>query len=255
MKWKLLVLISFLVFFSIPSCKGKKGVVSLTAAGLKDPFLQMLQMYKEKNPQVEVETVFSGSGSLLVKLENRLGDLYIPASLSYMREAIKRGLIEPNTVKILAYHKPVLVVRKELTKRVKSIFDLVKEGIRLGIADPREAAIGLITKKILIKASLWQKIQKNIVVKTPTVNQLLLYLQSGQIDAAVIWKELVSKLSDVEIVEFPPQLVELEPIPVGITTFSKNRNEAFKFESFLLKHREIFKKYGFEIKSGGKRRN
>lgn len=230
-----------LLFFN--SC-GRNKITSLTAAGLKDPFLEILKLYKKKNPDTEVDVTFAGSGSLLVKLENHLGDLYIPAAYSYMEEAIKRKLVNPQTVKILAYHEPVLVVKKQF--KVASLNELVKANLRLGIADPREAAIGRVTYKILKKADLWKELQPKIVVKTPTVNQLVLYLQSGQIDAAIIWKELVQKLKNVKVIKFPPKLVEKEPIPIGVTTFSKNPKEALKFENFLLKHKEVFKSFGFD---------
>ena len=100
------------------SCGGEK-ITSLTAAGLKEPFLRVVELYKEKDPHREVDVVFAGSGSLLVKLESRLGDLYIPASYSYMEEAVKKGLIDPKTIKILAYHEPVLVVRKPYAGQIK----------------------------------------------------------------------------------------------------------------------------------------
>ena len=242
-----LILFLLLVAATITSCGGDKKIVSLTAAGLKEPFLEVVGLYRKKNPKWEVETVFAGSGSLLVKLENRLGDLYIPAAYSYMEEALRRGLIDPKTVRILAYHKPVIVVSKALAGKVKSVYDLTKAGIRLGIADPREAAIGRVTKRILQKAGLWERIRKNTVVRTPTVNQLLLYLKGGQINAAIIWKELAYKLPNAVIVEFPPNLVEVEPIPVGVTIFSKHPKEAYGFEEFLLRQRSIFKRFGFEV--------
>ena len=234
----------FAVILLLFSCGGEK-ITSLTAAGLKEPFLRVVELYKEKNPHREVDVVFAGSGSLLVKLENRLGDLYIPASYSYMEEAVKKGLIDPKTVKILAYHEPVLVVRKPYAGQIKDLKDLLKADLRIGIADPREAAIGRVTYQILKKAGLWEPLQPKIVVKTPTVNQLLLYLKSGQIDAAIIWEELSKKLPNVEVIKFPPQLVEREPIPVGVTTFTKNREAALQFEKFLLEHREIFRNFGF----------
>lgn len=220
-------------------------MVSLTAAGLKEPFLRVVELYKREHPQREVDTVFAGSGSLLVKLENHLGDLYIPASYSYIEEAVRKGLVDPQTVKILAYHEPVLLIRKPFAGEIKSIYDLARVNLRIGISDPREAAIGRVTYEILRKAGLWNELQKKIVVRTPTVNQLLLYLKSGDIDAAFVWEELADKVPNAVKVKIPPSLVEREPIPVGVTTFTKHRKEALDFENFLLRHREIFRQFGF----------
>ena len=244
----MLLLVLSVLFFT--SC-GREGITSLTAAGLKEPFLHLVEKYKGEHPGEKVDVVFAGSGNLLVKLENRLGDLYIPASYSYMEEAVKRNLIDPKTVKILAYHRPVLVVRNSFAGNVKSLEDLLKVDLKIGIADPKEAAIGRVTYRILKKAHLWEALQPKIAVKTATVNQLLLYLKSGAIDAAIVWGELARKLKGVAVIELPPSLVEREPIPVGVTTFTKNREAAVKFETYLLKHREVFKTYGFSVPEGG----
>ena len=244
----LLIPLLFILFTA--SC-GREEITSLTAAGLKEPFVQLVEKYKGEHPSGGVNVVFAGSGNLLVKLENRLGDLYIPASYSYMEEAVKRGLIDPKTVKILAYHRPVLVVRKPFAGKVKSLEDLLKVDLKIGIADPKEAAIGRATYELLKKAHLWEALRKKIVVKTATVNQLLLYLKSGAIDAAIVWGELAHKLKGAAVVELPPSLVEYEPIPVGIATFTKNREAALEFEKYLLQHREVFKHYGFSVSPEG----
>lgn len=240
---KLLFSLSGVVFFL--SCSDEKKITVLAAAGLKEPLTALAQKFEKNAPKTKVELVFSGSGSLLVKLKNRLGDLYIPAAESYIKEAQKEGLIDPKRVKILAYHIPVLVVRKGLP--IKSFYDLLKENIKLGISDPKEAAIGKVTYKIFKKAGIWEKIQPKIKVKAATVNQLILYFNTGQIDAALIWKELASKVKDAIIVEIPKPLAEYEAIPIGITAFSQNPKGAQKFENFLLKERELFRKYGFFV--------
>jgi molybdate transport system substrate-binding protein len=248
MVWKLFF--PLLAVFLLVSCQQKKSLNILTAAGLKEPFQEEVNLYKEKHPEVSLNVVYAGSGSLLIKLEKGLGDLYIPASVSYMETAERKGLIDPKSVKIVAYHEPVLVVRKGI--KLKSVYDLAKLNIRLGIADPREAAIGKVSYEILKKAGLWKKLKDKIAVKTPTVNQLILYLKENQIDAAIVWKELALKLKNVQIVEFPGNLKELEAIPIGVSTFSENKKEAEQFENFLLKHRKIFEKYGFVIKAASK---
>jgi len=238
---RLLTLLGIIFLFS---CGGEKSLDILTAAGLKEPFQKVVNLYKKKHPDVELNVVYAGSGSLLVKLEKGFGDIYVPAAYSYIKTAEGKHLIDPKTVEIIAYHEPVLVVRKGL--KVSSVYDLARiKGIRFGISDPREAAIGKITYEILKEMGLWNGLSKKAAVITPTVNQLVLYLQEGQIDAAIIWKELALKLKGFEIIEFPPRFKKLEAIPVGVSTFSKNPEGEKDFEKFLLQHREVFKNYGF----------
>ena len=57
---------------------------------------------------------------------------------------------------------------------------------------------------------------------------------------------MAQKLKDFAVTEFPQRLGGLEKIPVGVTTFSSDPQLAKDFENFLLKSREVFRKYGFE---------
>jgi len=238
------ILFLLLPWFSLllNSCDDKKELTVLAAAGLKEPFSQVVESYKRKHPEVELKVVYAGSGSLFVKLKNHLGDLYIPAAESYMETATKEGLIDPQTVKVLVYHRAVLVSNKPIS----NIYSFYKVCSRIGISDPKEAAIGRVTYELLTKMGLWEKVQPKVVVKTSTVNQLLLYLQNGQIDCAIIWKELTKKLKGFTVAEFPQEFGGLEKVPVGVATFSSNPKLAEDFERFLLKSREVFRKYGFD---------
>jgi molybdate transport system substrate-binding protein len=239
---KFLILLISLPSLLLTSCGDKKELTVLAAAGLKEPFSQAVESYEKKHPEVDIKVVYAGSGSLLVKLKNRLGDLYIPAAESYIKTAVGEGLVDPQTVKVLAYHRAVLVSKKP----IEDIYSFYKVCSRIGISDPKEAAIGKVTYGLLTKMGLWEKIQPKVAVKTSTVNQLLLYLQNGQIDCAIIWKELAKKLKGFTVIEFPQRLGGLEKIPVGVTTFSSDPQLAKDFENFLLRNREVFRKYGFE---------
>ena len=239
---RLLLLLALLFL----SCSQKEKITVLSAAGLKEPITEIVEKFEEKNPKVDVDVVFAGSGSLLVKLKNRLGDIYIPAAEEYIKKAVKGGLIEPNSIRVLAYHEPVLVVRKNLN--IKGLEDLLNKPIEIGIADPKEAAIGRITYEIFKKAGLWEELEKRVKVKAATVNQLVLYFNTGQIDAAVIWRELAPKVKNAKVLEFPEGLRILEKIPIGITTFTKKERLAERFLNFTLEQKAVFEKYGFITK-------
>ncbi len=217
----------------------------LAAAGLKEPMAELAESYRKSHPKVNLKVVYAGSGDLLAQLRTKKGDLYIPASQFYMEKAINRHLIDPKTVKVLAYHVPVLVVRKNKAKEINALRDLEKADIRLGIGDPKAAAIGRISVEILKRAGLYDALKGKIAVETPTVNQLLVYLKTGQIDAAIIWKELALRLKGFKVIEIPPSLGGVEKVEVGVSAFAKDRAHTLEFENYLLEHREIFKKYGF----------
>jgi molybdate transport system substrate-binding protein len=232
MRWLILLLTPLVFLFS---CNQKRESLEiLTAAGLKEPLTELAEEYKKQHPNVELNLIFAGSGELLTQLSQGRGDIFIPAAEYYMKVALKRGLIIPETVKVVGKHIPVLVVRKEKANTVRTFYDLKTANVRLGIGDPKVAAIGKISYRILERAKLLPYVEKKITVKTPTVNQLLIYLNSGQIDAAIVWKELTEKLKRVVVIPIPTEVNVVEKIEVGVAKRTGNLKAAEQFEEFLI---------------------
>jgi len=234
------ILISIIFLLSlILACKEEKKITVLAAAGLK-PIMEKLVREFQNETKIKVEIIYGGSGYLLAQLKSNLkGDVFIPADEYYISKAQENALLDNKSIRTLAYHQPVLVVRKEKAKEIKNIFDLKNKSIRVGLGDEKACAIGKVSSEILQKLGIIKEI--NIVVRTPTVNQLILYLLSGQIDASIIWKELALPLQK-EVKIFPIQYengtIFQKKIEVSLTSFSKNKEEAQKFIKFLLQHRE-----------------
>jgi molybdate transport system substrate-binding protein len=238
-----LLAVSIILF----SCEGEKKqeITILAAAGLKPAFERIVAQYNKEHSKVEVNVIYAGSGELLSYLESGKGDVFIPASDYYMDRALGMGLVIPSTVRVVAYHTPVLVVSQSAQGKIKTIFDLTKEGVRVGIGDPKAAAIGKVSVDIFKKAGIWPEVSKNIVVKTPTVNQLLIYLTTQQIDASLVWKELTKNLQGVKVIEIPSQYNEIKTVQIAVSKNSKDKKLAEEFENFVLQHRDIFKEEGF----------
>jgi len=235
----------FLSFITTSCGNNKKRLTILAGAGLKEPLTQIVNLYEKQNPNTDVSVIYGGSGTLLTYIKEGKGDVFIPGSAYYLRIAKEKGFIEPRSVRFVAYHTPVLVVRKSLAEKIHSIYDLAKVDLRIGLGDPQAAAIGRVTDKILHKAGIYEKVSKKVVVRTPTVNQLLVYLNTGQIDAAIVWKDLVKNNKDLVVISIPKGINEIKTIEVGIAKNTPYKDEALKFETFLISHREIFEKAGF----------
>ena len=229
-----LLILLFTPLVLLLSCNQKKRSLEiLAAAGLKEPITKLAKEYEKQHPDTELNLIFAGSGELLVQLVQGRGDIFLPAAEYYMNVALKKELIIPETVRVVGEHLPVLVVREEKANLIRSFYDLKNADIRIGVGDPKVAAIGKITYLILEKSKLLPYVRKKIIVETPTVNQLLIYLNSGQIDAAIVWKELTKKLQNAVVVPIPPEVNIVEKIEVGIAKHTRNLKAAEDFERFL----------------------
>ncbi len=236
-------LLPFLGSFILISCGSKETTIQvLAASGLKKGLTPLVEKYQKEHQQVNIKVIYGGSGNLLVLLKEKKGDIFIPAGEFYIKKAEEWNLIDTKSVKVLTEFVPVLVVKNKLFPKIKTLQDLTKMDIKIGIGDPRAAAVGKVSKIILEKAGIWNLLKDKISVKTATVSQLLVYLKTGQIDAAIIWKHLVRNLKGYVVIPIPKSLLITEKVEIAIANFSKNRQTVKNFENFIFQNREALRK-------------
>ncbi|MDR2967202.1 MAG: molybdate ABC transporter substrate-binding protein [Methanobacteriaceae archaeon] len=231
----------------------KESIDVLFAAGFSKVGPELISEFNKKYPNIKVNSKYGGSGELFATLESqKKGDVFLPADYKYMEDAMNNGYIDNNTVKNITKNVPVIIVEKGNPKNITSLKDLAKDGVKVGIGEKNGPAIGKATAKILEKNNLNIAVEKNIVVTSTTVNQLLTYLITGQVDATIVWEDMASwKESDgkIEVIKIPTDENEISTVPIGITNFVKDKDAAQKFEEFITSDegKEIWKKWGFEV--------
>ncbi|AEH07307.1 molybdate ABC transporter substrate-binding protein [Methanothermococcus okinawensis] len=229
-----------------------KTIVVLCGAGLMKPMNELIQNFENKTG-AHVKVHYGGSAEIFGVLATTGGDIFIPGAYKYTEDAMNKGFILNNTVKNITYHIPVIAVSKGNPKNIKDLDDLAKPGIRVVVGDPNACAIGKVSKKILEKNHLWKNVSKNIIVKTPTVNQLLIYLATNQADASIIWEDMVvwsEGKGKIEVVKIPKNKNMIKTIPTAITVYAKKDNNlavAKAFNDYISsdKAKEIWKKWNF----------
>ena len=230
----------------------RKTITVLCGAGLMKPMNELIQNFENKTG-AKVEVHYGGSAELFGILTTTGGDVFIPGAYKYTADAMKRGFILNDTVKNITYHIPVIAVPKGNPKNIKGLEDLTKPGVRVVIEDPKACAIGKVAKKILEKNHLWENVGKNIIVETPTVNQLLIYIATNQADAAIIWEDMVTwaeSKGKIEVVEIPKDKNIIKTIPTAVTIYAQKDNNlevAKAFNDYISSDeaKNVWKKWGF----------
>ncbi len=123
--------------------------------------------------------------------------------------------------------------------------------MRLAIGDPKAPAIGRVAKKILQKQGLWDRITPNISVYAPTVNQLLIYVALKQVDAAIIWGDLVTWAEGkgkLDVVRIADSKNIIKTIPTAVCTEAPHRDMAMQFNAYVSSPEglAIWQEWGFE---------
>jgi molybdate transport system substrate-binding protein len=229
-----------------------KTITVLSAAGLVKVTNDMKTEFEKENPGVTVNIKSGGSGELFGLLETQKNaDIFMPGDYKYMQDAVNKGYIKNNTVKNITKNIPVIAVQKGNPKNITSLKDLAKPGVRVALGDPNGPAIGKTSEKLLNNSGINESVQYNVIVKTTTVNQLLTYLVTDEVDAAIIWQDMGTwseSQGKIDIIEIPQNENIISTVPIAVTIYSQDSTLAQKFEEFVSgpKGKAIWEKWGYE---------
>ncbi|BAW31489.1 molybdate-binding periplasmic protein [Methanothermobacter sp. MT-2] len=230
--------------------KNLKGheITVLCGAGLMKPMNEIVKNF-EKETGAKVNVQYGGTGELLGTLmTSKKGDVLVSGEYTSLEKAAEKGYILNDTVINITSHKPVIAVRKGNPKNITSLRDLARNDIKVAIGDPKACAIGKVAQEMFKEQNL--DVDKNIVAKTPTVNQLLTYILTGQVDAVIIWEDMLTwnnSKAKLEAIEIPG--AKNQTIPAAVTTVSEDPKTAEKFIEYLKsdESRKIWEKWGFKL--------
>jgi molybdate transport system substrate-binding protein len=186
-----IIIIPVIMFISCDSKEDKQStsqeLLLYCGAGIRPPADELLEVF-EHEYGIKVAPDYAGSEVLLskIKLIHR-GDLYMPGDKHYVEQAAQADMILSTAS--VCYWVPTILVQKGNPKEIRSLNDLLKPGIKLGLGDSEACAIGRTSKKILEKNNIaWEDVQENLVFQSLTVNELGLQIQAKALDAVIVWQ-------------------------------------------------------------------
>ena len=226
-------------------CAKKESSLSVySGKGLKKPMEGIKAAFQQKY-DVELNMIYAGSGTLLRTIEDtKKGDIFIPGSTRTIKEAA--DLVDNH--QYVASHIPIIAVHKNNPKNIQSFVDLAKPGVRLTIGNANMCAIGRAADEIIAKCEQKEDLEKNVVIRSATLNELLNLLIKKEADAAIIWKDMLSWLEpeDLKGIEIASDLNEIEEIHVAVLTTTEDKKTAQVFADFVASEgKATFKKQGF----------
>lgn len=226
--------------------------VSLTisaAASLKDALTDIQKQYETKHPNIDLKFNFGASGSLQQQIENGApADLFFSAAEDKFDTLVKSGAISKENGTDLVGNDLVLIIPKNNSAAIKNFEDLSKPAVqKIALGIPESVPAGQYAKETFEHLNLWKNIEPKTVY-AKDVRQVLSYVETGNVEAGVVYKTdaLISK--KVKIVAAADHSTH-KPIvyPVGVIKDSKHPQEAKDFYQFLQSKTALntLKKYGF----------
>jgi molybdate transport system substrate-binding protein len=248
-----LLLAGLMVFIPVNGCSGgeEKSITAFCGSASKPAMEEAAQAFEEETG-IKVYLNFSGSGTMLSQLKiAKEGDLYIPGSPDYMIKAERDGVVYSDSIKIIAYLVPAILVQEGNPRNIQSLLDLTNPGIEVGIGDPETVCVGLYAYEILEANGLVGDIKEagTIVTYAESCSKTANLVALKSVDAVMGWRVFASWNPDTTDVVFlePDQISRLAYVPGAISTFTKDREAAQKFLDFLISSdgQEIFAKWGY----------
>ena len=223
------------------------------AAGIRKPVEEAAKRYEEEYG-VRVTLSFAGSGELLSKIRAAdSGDLYLAADTAYIEDARRFDLAEEHA--LVAYQRPVIAVRKDdpKTADVKTLEDLLKNQIRIGLANPEVAAVSRSSRKMLKGSGRWEKLWEAKKVSLDTVNAVANGIVTEAVDAGIVWDATAGQYPDLRAIAVPEFDAKPKHIAVTVLKTSKHPTEALRFLRYLTardRGLESFRKFGYAAIDG-----
>jgi molybdate transport system substrate-binding protein len=216
-------------------------------AGLKKPMQAMGSAFTNKT-SIPVVFNFAGSGALLTQMDiTHKGDIFVPGGTADYTNALDKNLVEKDP-RYLAYHVPMIGVQKGNPQNIISIEDLTKPGLKLGLGDIKATAIGAAGDKLFKKLGIDTDVEKNVVMRAATINELVTALNTGSIDASLLTMDQIdNKTMDAFALKDVNDYVLI--VPIGATSFTKQSEKTQEFIEFADSDdgKAFFRKFGFPI--------
>lgn len=220
------------------------------AASLTDAMNAIQPTYEQENPEVKLTYNLASSGSLQQQIEQGAPvDVFISAAPQQMNALEEKQLLLSGTRQDLLKNDMVLIVPQG-ENTVKSFEDLTTETVeKIAVGEPESVPAGKYAQEVLTSLNLLETVQpKEVYAKD--VRQVLTYVESGNVDAGIVYSS-DAKISDqVKIVATAPAESHSPIIyPVAVIKDSKNSEVAKDFIQFLSSQQSkaVFEQYGFGI--------
>jgi molybdate transport system substrate-binding protein len=251
---KILVCSLILFMMIVTACSNSKNETELTisaAASMQEVLTELQEIYEKEHDNVKLFFNFGASGALQQQIEQGAPvDLFFSAASDKFNELLNKGKLDEQFSNELVGNELVLIQNKDAKVKLTGLLELAEQEVKhISIGTPETVPAGKYAKEALNNLNTWDALDEKIIY-AKDVRQVLTYVETGNVDAGIVYKTdaLVSKkVTIVAKVDFKSH----SPIiyPLGVVKGSKHKEEAIKFYKFLQSERaaKVFEENGFRF--------
>lgn len=219
------------------------------ASSLTDALKEIGAVY-EKETGDHLAFNFAASSTLARQIEEGApADLFFSADDAQMDRLQKADRLEAKTRRDLLSNTLVIIAPAESGMTLNSAAELAGQAQKIAVGDPKLVPVGVYARAYLERLNLWQEIEPKIV-PTENVRAALAVVESGNVDAAFVYKTDANVSKKVKIVFSVPPAETSIHYPAALIKQTPRKPEAEKFLAYLGSETasKIFEKFGFIVK-------
>ena len=248
--------LSIFLIAILTACRDRPSepAVTLTvsaAASLREAVTEIDSLYGAEHPDVRVRANFGASGALRQQIEQGAPvDVFISASERHVDALQQAGRIDPRSRRVLAGNTLVLVVPASSPSPPVDFRALAGPTVkRVAIGAPASVPAGEYAEQVLRALGIAEAVAPKAVY-AQNVRQVLAYVESGEVDAGIVYATDAKVSPRVRVAAAAPAGTH-GPIayPIALVTPAAHEAQARAYAAYLLgpRGREVLARRGFTL--------
>ncbi len=241
-----------LVIYMFPGTDSTRNDLTISAAtSLKYAMDEIKTLYIIEEPKTNLIINYSGSGALQQQIEQGADvDLFFSAAVSNMDALKDRGLIIDSTARNLLVNQLVLVVPLDSSLAISSFADVTSSSVkRIALGEALTVPAGNYAEQVFAYLNILDQVKTKAVYGSD-VRQVLNWVETGNVDAGVVYLTDAEASDKIKIVAIAPEGSHKAIVyPAALVKTTKNSAAAKDFMNFLTldKAVAVFDRYGFHV--------
>jgi molybdate transport system substrate-binding protein len=238
-----------LALFTISASLSAAEVRVFAAVSLTEALEEIARAYESRSGD---DIVFHFGASPLLARQIEQGapaDLFLSADEARMDTLVRKNLIVPSTRVSVLSNSLVIVVPEDGDLTLTSPVELTRAG-KIALAEPSSVPAGVYARAWLQRIGLWDRVAAKII-PTDNVRAALAAVESGNVDAAIVYKTdaRIAKRSRIAY-EVPRIDAPAISYPFALLRNAEQRDAAMRFLVHLRSKAalRIFANHGFLIR-------
>lgn len=200
--------------------------LTLYAGSMLRPAIEKTITDFEQREGVRVTRIYNGCGILVAQMKaGEVPDAYFACDSEFMNQVKP---LFPSSEDV-SQNELVILVKKGNPLGLKSLADLTKPDLRVGIGHEKQCAMGWLTQRTFDESGLKTELMKNVVVQTPTGDMLVNQMRSGSLDAAVAYISNAAGAADfLDAIRIQGIPCSVATQPFGVAKDSANKQLAHR---------------------------